>query len=114
MLSRDWNRDLSVSDLSKLHQLSKGLLDALNENWPDRVGGANGWNFRCADGHASLSASCRSSHVYEINDWLWNFGRPQPRVGALSVARMERIHRKSKSETVRHPGALGRPGHKEG
>ncbi len=82
MLSREWN--LSVSDLSKLHQLSKGLLDALNEHLPDRVGDANRWNFGCADGQGAASRKC--SHVYEINDWLWNFGRPQPRVGALSVA----------------------------
>ncbi len=24
----------------------------------------------------------RGSHIYEINTWLWNFGRSQPRVGA--------------------------------
>ena len=46
MLSREWN--LSVSDLSKLHQLSKDLLDALDEHLPDRVGGSNGWNFEKA------------------------------------------------------------------
>jgi hypothetical protein len=46
MLSREWN--LSVSDLSKLHTLSKGLLDALNEHLPNRVGGAVGWNFENA------------------------------------------------------------------
>jgi hypothetical protein len=27
------------------------------------------------------------SHVYEINAWLWNFVRPKPRVGGLSVAK---------------------------
>ena len=41
MLSREWN--LSTSDLSELHLLSKGLLDALNEHLPDRVGGSKGW-----------------------------------------------------------------------
>jgi hypothetical protein len=35
MLSREWN--LSVSDLSELHKLSKGLLEALNTHLPDRV-----------------------------------------------------------------------------
>ena len=30
------------------------------------------------------------SHVYEINAWLWNCGRPQPRVSGLSVAKTER------------------------
>ena len=45
--------------------------------------------------------------VEDINDWLWNFGRPQPRVGGLSVAKTERIRR---SPGLRHPGVLGRPG----
>jgi len=62
MLSREWN--LSVSDLSKLHTLSKGLLDALNEHLPDRVGGAVGWNFEKA--HSILHK------VREIIMWGWS------------------------------------------
>jgi hypothetical protein len=50
----------------------------------------------CADGAGPTSR--RGSHVYEINTWLWNFGRPQPRVGGLSVAKTEKIRRKSRSE----------------
>ncbi len=50
----------------------------------------------CADGAGPNSR--RGSHVYEINTWLWNFGRPQPRVGGLSVAITEKIRRKSWSE----------------
>jgi hypothetical protein len=57
------------------------------------------FEFGCADGQGP--ASSRGSHVYEINDWLWNFGRPQPRVGGLSVAKTERIRRKSRYETSR-------------
>ena len=45
-----------------------------------------------------IHTSRRGSHVYEINTWLWNFGRPQPRVGGLSVAKTEKIRRKSRSE----------------
>ena len=45
--------------------------------------------------------SRRGSHVYEIDAWLWNFGRPQPRVGGLSVAKTEWIRRMSKSEAAR-------------
>jgi hypothetical protein len=52
----------------------------------------------CADGQGP--ASCWGSHVYEINDWLWSFGRPQPRVGGLSVAKTEEISRKSRSERL--------------
>ena len=62
MLSREWN--LSVSDLSKLHTLSKGLLDALNEHLPNRVGGALGWNFEKA--HSILHK------VREIVMWGWS------------------------------------------
>ena len=57
------------------------------------------FEFGCADGQGQ--ASRRGSHVYEINTWLWNFGRPQPRVGGLSVAKTERIRRQSRSETSR-------------
>ena len=60
------------------------------------------FEFGCADGQGP--ASHRDSSVYEINDWLWNFGRPQPRVRGLSVAKTE------ESPGLRHPGALGRPG----
>ncbi len=40
LLSAEWN--LSVSDLFELHNLSKDLLDTLNELRPDRIGGAKG------------------------------------------------------------------------
>ena len=57
------------------------------------------FEFGCADGQGP--ASRRGSHVYEVNDWLWNFGRPQPRVGGLSVSKAERIRGKSRSEASR-------------
>jgi hypothetical protein len=57
------------------------------------------FKFGCANGASKESR--RGSYVYEINTWLWNFGRPQPRVGDLSVAKTERIRRKSRSETSR-------------
>ncbi len=44
--------------------------------------------------------SRRGSHVYEINALLWNFGRPQPRVDGLSVAKTEWIRNKSRSEAA--------------
>ena len=62
MLSREWN--LSVSDLSELHKLSKGLLEALNTHLQDRVGGAKGWNFEKA--HSILHK------VREIVMWGWS------------------------------------------
>ncbi len=45
--------------------------------------------------------SVRGSHVYEINTWMWNFGRPQLRISGLSVTMTERIRRKSESEASR-------------
>jgi hypothetical protein len=56
------------------------------------------FEFGCADGVSH--GSRRGIHVYEINAWLWTFGRPQPRVGGLSVAKTERIRTKSKSEAA--------------
>ena len=57
------------------------------------------FKFGCADG--ASQGSRRGSHVYEINTWLWNFGRPQPRVGGLSVVKTEDICRRARSETSR-------------
>ena len=53
----------------------------------------------CADGLGL--ASRRGSHIYEIDTWLWTFGRPQLHVGGLSVAKNQRIRNKSRSEAVR-------------
>jgi hypothetical protein len=51
--------------------------------------------------HCYTQGITQGSHVYEITAWLWNFGKPQPRVGGLSVAKTERIRRKSRSEAAR-------------
>jgi hypothetical protein len=62
MLSREWN--LTVSDLTDLHQQSKALLEALKKELPGRVGGAKGWNFGKA--HSILHK------VREIVVWGWS------------------------------------------
>jgi hypothetical protein len=62
----------------------------------------------CADGAGPTMR--RGSHVYEINTWLWNFGRPQPRVSGLSVAKTEKIRRKSRSDAAKRAWATKRPG----
>ena len=54
---------------------------------------------RCADGPGQ--ASRKGSHVYEINTWLWSFGRPQPRVGGLSVSKAQRLRKASRSEAAK-------------
>ena len=35
----------------------------------------------------------KGSNVYEINQWLWQFGRAKPRLGGLSVAETEELRR---------------------
>jgi hypothetical protein len=67
----------------------------------------------------------KGSHVYELNTWLWQFGRGRPRVGGLSVADTEdrriavlqdrarrdhaiRTKRKHKAVAVRQPVEAGR------
>ena len=52
-------------------------------------------------GHFSMrtGGTIRGSHVYEINTWLWNFGRPQPHIGGLSVVKTEETRKRSRSET---------------
>ena len=46
MMSREWN--VTVSDLRELHRKSVSLLELLKAHLPDRVGGAQGWNFEKA------------------------------------------------------------------
>ena len=57
----------------------------------------SGFPFGCAD-----AAGRRGSNVYEVNPWLWQFGRCKPRLGGLTIedttarknaARDERIKR---------------------
>ena len=43
----------------------------------------------------------RGSHVYEVNTWLWNFGRPQPRVASLSVAKTEKIRKRCRAAAAK-------------
>jgi hypothetical protein len=31
----------------------------------------------------------RGSNVYEVNPWLWSFGRGKPRLGGLSIEQTE-------------------------
>jgi hypothetical protein len=62
MLSREWN--MSVSDLQELHRKSVSLLEMLRTYLPDRVGGAQGWNFEKA--HSILHKK------REIVMWGWS------------------------------------------
>ena len=53
--------------------------------------------------------SRRSSHIYEINTWLWNVGRPPPRTGLTggrSVTKTERIYSQSRSRSESYRRAV--------
>ena len=43
----------------------------------------------------------RGSNVYEVNTWLWQFGRGKPRLGGLTIKetfdRQEAAHKASES-----------------
>ena len=43
----------------------------------------SGFPFGCADSAAADGR--RGSNVYEVNPWLWQFGRGKPRLGGLTV-----------------------------
>ena len=44
----------------------------------------SGFPVGCADSAAADGR--RGSNVYEVNQWLWKFGRGKPRLGGLTVA----------------------------
>ncbi len=43
----------------------------------------SGFLYGCAD--AAAADGRRGSNIYEVNLWLWSFGRGKPRLGGLSV-----------------------------
>ena len=47
-------------------------------------------------GSADLAAADgrRGCNVYEVNTWMWNFGRGKPRLGGLTVTVEETAMRK--------------------
>jgi hypothetical protein len=57
--------------------------------------------FGCADRHHDGQETRSGSHVYEVNTWLWNFGRPQPRVASLSVAKTENIRKRCRAAAAK-------------
>ena len=54
----------------------------------------------CAD--AAAEDGRRGSNVYEVNPWLWQFGRGKPRIGGLTIeATAERLDSARKSSDKR-------------
>ncbi len=61
----------------------------------------SGFPFGCADS-AGVDGR-RGSNVYEVNPWLWQFGRGKPRLGGLMVE--QTMARKSAVVVQRHKKA---------
>jgi hypothetical protein len=63
------------------------------------------FEYGCADS-ACQGSIMQGQPFYEINTWMWSFGRPQPRIGGLSVTKTKRIRRRP---SLKRPAALMRP-----
>ena len=52
--------------------------------------------YSCADvgGHVAKESGRKGSNDYEVNQWLWRFGRGKPRLGGLSVSASETEERR--------------------
>ena len=60
-----------------------------------------GFPFGCAD--AAALDGRRGSNIYEVNPWLWQFGRGKPRLGGLSIE--QTVERKDAASDARHKRA---------
>ncbi len=70
----------------------------------------SGFPYGCAD--AAATDGRRGSSVYELNQWLWQFGRGKPRLGGLTIKvtserkdAVSNAQHKRAAETVRHSRA---------
>ncbi len=59
-----------------------------------------GFPYGCAD--AAATDGRLGSNVYEVNQWLWQFGRGKPRLGGLTIE--ETSERKDAVSNTRHKG----------
>ena len=59
--------------------------------------------FGCAD--AAAVDGRRGSNMYEVNPWLWTFGRGKPRLGGLSIVQTQERHAATASEARRKRAA---------
>lgn len=59
--------------------------------------------FGCAD--AAAVDGRRGSNIYEVNSWLWSFGRGKPRLGGLSIVQIQERHDAAASKALRKRAA---------
>ncbi len=67
----------------------------------------SGFPMGCADA-ASVDGRC-GSNVYEVNPWLWQFGRGKPRLGDLSVEASEQRRQFYMAEALKAASVVLRP-----
>ena len=70
---------------------------------PHKLRHLKGSAFQYGTAEAAAADGRRGSNVYEVNPWLWQFGRGRPRLGGLTV-----------SETEDRREAVNRSGSKRG
>ena len=70
---------------------------------PHKLRHLKGSAFQYGAADAAAADGRRGSNVYEVNPWLWQFGRGRPRLGGLTV-----------SETEDRREAVNRSGSKRG
>ena len=62
-----------------------------------------GFPFGCASAAQAALDGRRGSNIYEVNPWLWQFGRGKPRLGGLSIEQTG--ERKKVASDARHKRA---------
>ena len=74
------------------------------------TGKDSGFPYGCAN--APPTDGRLGSNVYEVNPWLWQFGRGKPRLGGLTIKEtserkdaVSNAQHKRAAETVRHSKA---------
>ena len=69
----------------------------------------SGFPYGCAD--TAATDGRRGSNVYEVNPWLWQFGRGKPRLGGLTIE--ETTERKDAVSNARHKRAAATVRHRK-
>ncbi len=59
----------------------------------------SGFQFSCAD--TAAADGRRGSNVYEVNQWLWQFGRRKPRLIGLTVKETTERKKSARDERLK-------------
>ena len=64
---------------------------------PQKLRHLKGSAFQFGTADAAAADGSRGSNVYEVNQWLWQFGLWKPRIGGLSVSERGKARRGQQS-----------------